>query len=125
MLQVVRPDEPDSGLQFTVCTPSGERQAPPKTEDGTDTEDLERAHGPDGSLIQVYVRSHSSLAMCGRTAEALRPGPVLQAVPAAVLTTSSEASTEAAAQPEAAGTAGQASWQGLYQDMIGKLNKSQ
>lgn len=50
VVQANRADDPDSCLQYTVNTVSGERQAPPKTEDGTDTEEVAT------SLAMVYVR---------------------------------------------------------------------
>lgn len=50
VVQANRADDPDSCLQCTVNTVSGERQAPPKTEDGTDTEEVTT------SLAMVYVR---------------------------------------------------------------------
>ena len=53
MLQAARADDPDSCLQYTVNALSGERQAPPKTEDGTDTEEV------DSNLAMVYVRIHT------------------------------------------------------------------
>lgn len=52
-MQANRTDDPDSCLQYTVNAVSGERAAPPKTEDGTDTEEV------DASLAMVYVRIHT------------------------------------------------------------------
>jgi hypothetical protein len=116
LLQANRRDEPDASLQFTVSTPSGERQAPPKTEDGTDTEDLERVHAALNSPIQVYVRSSNNLA-AGRQPDAAGwPSSVADVA----CTGMSDASGEAAGTQAESG-----SWQGLYQGMLGKLNKSQ
>jgi hypothetical protein len=116
LLQATRQDEPDASLQFTVSTPSGERQAPPKTEDGTDTEDLERVHAALHSHIQVYVRSSSNLA-AGRQPDAAGwPGGAADVA----CTGTSDGSCEAAGNQ-----ADSASWQGLYQGMLGKLSKLQ
>jgi hypothetical protein len=52
-MQANRTDDLDSCLQYTVNAVSGERAAPPKTEDGTDTEEV------DASLAMVYVRIHT------------------------------------------------------------------
>lgn len=52
-LQASRADDTDSCLQYTVNAVSGERQAPPKTEDGGDTEEV------DSNLSMVYVRIHT------------------------------------------------------------------
>ncbi|WIA08827.1 hypothetical protein OEZ85_008249 [Tetradesmus obliquus] len=113
--EATRQDEPDASLQFTVSTPSGERQAPPKTEDGTDTEDLERVHAALNSPIQVYVRSSNTLA-AGRQGDAAG-------------WPSSAADVAGAGMSDAGGEAGQqaesGSWQGLYQGMLGKLSNSQ
>lgn len=56
-MQGNRADDPDSCLQYTVNAVSGERQAPPKTEDGTDTEEV------DTSLAMVYVRIHTGASL--------------------------------------------------------------
>lgn len=56
-LQANRADDPDSCLQYTVNAVSGERQAPPKTEDGGDTEEV------DSNLSMVYVRIHTGSSL--------------------------------------------------------------
>lgn len=53
-MQANRADDPDSCLQYTVNAVSGERQAPPKTEDGEDG-----GEEGDSSLAMVYVRIHT------------------------------------------------------------------
>jgi hypothetical protein len=49
-------NEVTSGRQYTVSAVSGERQAPPKTEDGTDTEDVAPA---SLEMVHQYVRVHT------------------------------------------------------------------
>jgi hypothetical protein len=63
-VQANRADDPDSCLQYTVNTLSGERQAPPKTEDGTDTEEVAT------SLAMVYVRIHTGDGLLPNSAQA-------------------------------------------------------
>lgn len=108
-----RADDPDSCLQYTVNMLSGERQAPPKTEDGTDTEEVAT------SLAMVYVRIHTgdgllpSIAQAGESSSnAPESAATEAAAPAAIA--EAEASTSQVQQGDghtsltaAAGAAGE------------------
>lgn len=87
-MQANRADDPDSCLQYTVNAVSGERQAPPKTLDGGDTEEV------DASLAMVYVRIH--------TGSSLPFNPALKTGELEALTESAAAEGGAAAEPAAA-----------------------
>lgn len=99
-------DEGCRGMQFTINALSGERQAPPKTEDGTDTEDV------DPGLAMVYVRIHTGASL-PEELKPEEPGCLQDAVAAAAAAAAVAAATDAnaagtssaAATPAAAGSA--------------------
>lgn len=112
VVQANRADDPDSCLQYTVNTVSGERQAPPKTEDGTDTEEVAT------SLAMVYVRILAGDGLPPSSTQAGEPSSdgsasAAAAAPPAAATVEAEASTSQAQQSDgqasaAANAAGQA-----------------
>lgn len=101
-------DDPESSLQYNISTPSGERQAPPKTEDGTDTEEQQErpaTYKGDGRLLDAENHVWAT------------------AVPAAHETDSFGTNSQLLVSL-VAGDDNNSSWQGVYRDVLSKLNQS-
>lgn len=111
MLPQGKPDVPESSLQYNISTPSGERQAPPKTEDGTDTEESQE------TPAQMCCRD-SNVAVTGHQPAADDHGwgmvaPVAHDMDSCIMNKRLSASWFAT-------SANNNSWQGVYKDVVNK-----
>lgn len=113
-----KPDDPEGMLPYSAVVPSGERQAPPKTEDGTDTEDQQGGQvlrrfllgAPTASNQAAYASEFHSTSSTPGTAEEFggRSSDANLIAPTSLQAVACENS----------------SWQEVYSDVLQKLHQS-